>query len=140
MKGLNMKKGMTVPGMVLCAIWLTACVSAVSPQQPMEERAMGRWDALLNGDLAGAYEYLSPGARSSVSSLQYQRSILLKPVQWKSAEYVEENCGESTCIVKILVKFSIRGALPGVRSFDDEDIVTESWVRIDGVWYYVPEQ
>ncbi len=134
-----MNRSMTALGMVCCAICLAACVSAVTTQQRVEERAMGRWDALLSGDLAGAYEYLSPGIRSSVSSVQYQRSILLKRVQWTGAEYVEGNCEESTCNVQILVKYSVRGGLPGVKSYDDEDIVKESWVQVDGAWYYVPE-
>ncbi|MCW8925429.1 MAG: hypothetical protein OQJ84_04155, partial [Xanthomonadales bacterium] len=97
-----------------------------------------RWDALLSGDLAAAYEYLSPGYRSSVSLLQYQRLILLKKVKWTSAEYIESDCEENSCNVKIMLGFTVYGALPGMRTFTDTQDIEESWVRVEGQWYYVP--
>lgn len=101
---------------------------------------MVRWDALLSGDLAAAYEYLSPGFRSSVSSLQYQRSILLKKVKWTSAEIIESKCEETICNVEILLGFTVYGALPGVSKFEDTEQIYETWVLVDGKWYLVPEK
>jgi len=118
---------------------LSACAATIDTQSQLEERATARWDTLLSGDLAGAYQYLSPGYRSSVSSLQYQRSILLKKVKWTSAEYIEHKCGEAACKVRILLGFTVYGALPGVKSFEDTQEITESWVLSKGEWYLVPE-
>jgi len=125
---------------LICGLFLlTACVtSGPVPEHRLEERAMARWDALLGGDLAGAYEYLSPATRSSIGSLQYQRSLLLQRVGWTGAEYVEESCEETICKVKISLGFVLRGALPGVRSFEDSQLVEESWILTGGVWYFVP--
>ena len=101
---------------------------------------MGRWDALLSDDLAGAYEYLSPGFRSSVSSLQYQRSLLLKRVSWAGARYIESECAETICKVSISLDYALYGALPGVKSFEGTQVIEESWLLIDGHWYLIPEK
>ena len=48
---------------------LSACASNTVKTSSIEERASARWEKLLSGNLAEAYEYLSPGYRSSVSSM-----------------------------------------------------------------------
>jgi hypothetical protein len=129
-------------GLVGCLLLLAACATTSRdvPEQQLRERSMARWDALLSGDLAAAYGYLSPATRSSVSSLQYQRSILLQRVTWTDAEYLEEDCEETTCKVKISLGFVVQGGLPGVQSFADTEVVDETWLLVDGAWYYVPPQ
>jgi hypothetical protein len=124
--------------LVCFSMLLSSCASNAVKTDTVGQRAQERWDKVLSGDLAGAYEYLSPGYRSSVSSLAYQRSMLTRAVQWTTAEYRKSECDDSTCDVTVQVGFSVRGALPGVKSYDGEKDVHESWVRIDGIWYYVP--
>jgi len=119
---------------------LSACATTVSTENQIEERATARWDALLSGDIAAAYEYLSPGYRSSVSSLQYQRSILLRQVQWTGAKYIDNECAEEICKVRVSVGYRVAGALPGVQVFEGTTGIVESWVMIDGLWYYVPKE
>ncbi len=126
---------------VACGLMLlSACATStsVSPESLVEERATARWEALFSGDLAGAYEYLTPAYRTSVSSLQYQRSVLLKRVAWTSSKYIDSACEESLCKVKFDVSFTVSGAIPGVNSFKSTQIIEESWVLIDGQWYFVP--
>ncbi len=119
---------------------LCACATTARTENSIEKRATARWNAVLSGDLAGAYEFLSPGFRSSVSSTQYQRSILLKQVKWTGARYMESECTETICKVKISVDYTVYGALPGVNSFDSTQTIHESWVLVDGNWYLVPEK
>ena len=122
----------------VCIMLLSACASTTSTNSLLEERAKARWEKLLSGDLAGAYAYLSPGFRSSVSSMDYQRSILMKKVRWTGADYKGSECEEATCKVKFLVYFSVAGAVPGVKTFDGEQGIEESWLLVDGQWYLVP--
>lgn len=119
-------------------VLLSACTTTSSKSEGIEERVNARWNALLTGDLAGAYEYLSPGFRSSVSSLDYQRSLLLKKVRWEGGEYIESECDDTTCNVTVLLQYRVAGALPGVRSYEGKQQVTETWIKIDNVWYLVP--
>lgn len=134
------------PGLLGSLLLLTACATSTvdsgapgsDPSNSVEARAMARWDALLGGDLQAAYGYLTPGYRSSVDSLSYQRSILLKKVRWTGAEFVEAVCEEATCNVRISLDFTVSGAVPGVKSFEDSQVVDESWLLVDGTWYFVP--
>jgi len=126
---------------VACTLMLlSACATStgVSPESLIEERANARWEALFSGDLAGAYEYLTPAYRTSVSSLAYQRSVLLKRVAWTSAKYIDSTCEEATCKVRFNVGFTVSGAIPGVKSYEGTQKIEESWVLIDGQWYFVP--
>jgi hypothetical protein len=117
---------------------LSACEKEETSKGTIEERATARWETLLSGDLAGAYEYLSPGTRSSISSLQYQKSILAQKVQWTGAKYIKGECTDSACKVWISLDFALRGVLPGVKSYNGTKEIEESWVLVDGNWYLVP--
>jgi hypothetical protein len=109
-------------------------------EDSIEKRAMGRWDALLSEDVEAAYAFLSPGYRSSVSLTQYHRSLLLTKVRWTGAKYIESDCEETVCSVKISLDFTVYGALPGVSSFESKQTIKESWVLVDGSWYLVPKK
>lgn len=134
------RRSMLVSGLCYCLLLLSACATTTHTENSIEKRATARWDTLLNGDLAGAYEFLSPGFRSSVPSMQYQRSILLKRVKWTAARYIESDCTETICKVKISLDYTLYGALPGVKSFNGTETIEESWIRVDGNWYFVPDK
>jgi hypothetical protein len=125
---------------LLCSLLLlSACAtSAPKPPSSIEDRATLRWEKLLGDDIAGAYEYLSPGYRSSVSSVQYQRSILLKRVRWTDAKYVKSECEDVTCDVTLMLGYSVSGAIPGIKSYSGKQDIVETWILTDGVWYLVP--
>jgi len=148
MKLVFTSKKTIFPGLLGSLLLLSACATSTvdtdaessDPSKVIEARAMARWNTLLAGDLPAAYEFLSPALRTSVSSLQYQRSIVIQKVQWTGAEYVEADCEETHCNVRISVEFAVYGALPGVSVFRESQVVDESWVLVDGTWYYIPSQ
>jgi hypothetical protein len=118
---------------------LTACAAAPTKEKAVEERAMARWDAYFSGDIGRAYEYQSPAYRSSVSLLQYKRVLFNNKVNWTGARFIESNCEEKSCKVKISLKYTVNGAVPGLRSFSSEQEIEETWVLTSGNWYLVPE-
>jgi len=124
---------------LLALLALAACATIQDQSEVIGTRAQARWDALLAGDLAKAYTYLSPAYRSSVGPLQYQRQVLLQKVRWTGAQYIDSECLESTCKVRISLDFALIGALPGVRRYDGHQEIEENWVKADGQWWYVPE-
>jgi hypothetical protein len=127
-------------GMACCLLLLSGCATSVSKESQIEERATARWDALLSGDMITAYEYLSPGYRSSVSLNQYQRSLLSRQLSWTNASYNGSECTEVSCKVKISLNYVVRGAIPGIKEFKGTQNVAESWVSVDRVWYLVPDK
>lgn len=136
----SMTKYMSFGAALCVAALLSACAAPVSGESQVEQRVNERWERLLSGDLAGAYEYLSPGYRSSVTSLQYQRAILLKQVKWTSAKFVESSCEDVNCTARVEVGFTVYGALPGVKSYSGTQDIEETWLLVDGIWYFVPKR
>ena len=128
-----------LPVVFAVLLLISACAATRTAEQIVEERAMERWIALLSDDLTGAYEYLSPGYRSSVSVKNYQRALLLKKIKWNDAKVIESECEETTCKVKISLNYTAFGAVPGLKSFDGVQTIEESWVLVNGNWFLVPE-
>ena len=117
------------------------CACATTPVMPenISDRAQARWDTLLSGDLDGAYQYLSPGFRSSVSLDQYKRKIQTQRVMWTGAKYIDSECLDSSCKVKISLGYSLVGALPGVPRYDGTQQIEENWIKHNGKWWLVPK-
>ena len=127
---------------ITCAaflLMLSACAATVPKEQAVEQRVMARWDAYFDGNLPAVYEFFSPGFRSSVSLMQYQRSVFHNKVNWTDANYVGSDCTETTCKIKISLDYTVIGAVPGLKSFSSKQEIEESWVWVNGNWYLVPK-
>lgn len=133
---INTAKYMTAALMLLA---LTGCAAGPTKKSSIEDRVHEYWQLMLAGDYLAAYEYMSPGYRSSVNSNRFQRTMLLKKVKWDDAEYIEGNCTDITCKVSISLKYTVFSAVPGVKSFNGSQKIIETWVQADGIWYLVPE-
>jgi hypothetical protein len=133
------KPGLLRASGLLLIMALAACATSGKQESLIGDRAQARWDLLLAEDYAGAYRYLSPAYRSSVSSTQYQRRLLLRQVRWTDARYIDSDCLENSCKVRISLDYSLRKALPGVPRYDGTQEVDEQWVKSEGEWWYVPE-
>ena len=148
MKYFSIKRSVKSLAVLCIALLLSACAAtdkqtesnAESIEASIADRANGRWAALFRKDIEAAYAYLTPGYRSSVSLVQYERTLAFQQLQWTSASYVDSKCEESTCVVKLLVGFTVNNALPGVRSYNGTQHVDETWVLVEGNWYMVPPQ
>jgi hypothetical protein len=144
MKYFSIKRYVKLLVVLGSVLLLSACAStdkqADSTADSIEDRANGRWAALFSNDIKAAYAYLTPGYRSSVSLQQYERALAMHQLKWTSAKYVESKCEANTCEVKLLVGFTVYGALPGVRSYNGTQYVNEAWVLVEGNWYMVPPQ
>ena len=129
------------------AMLLGACAtsgggkSSASTASP-EVRAIERWDLIVAGKAAEAWEYLSPGARSTKSREVYQAEMTQRPVRWEKVEAFEEPVCASAdaCTVKILVTYSMDVPLPSVGRINSPAVLEEKWIALDGVWYHVPAQ
>jgi len=95
------------------------------------KKAKSRWDALIKGDLAAAYEYLSPGTRSVLSLEAYKAKI--RPGLWKRVSVDSVTCERSRCDVAIMLEYSYRD----IKSIETRLI--ETWLH-EGGWWYVPRK
>jgi len=120
------------------ALLLAACAATATRPEDVATRAQARWDAVTQGDFATAYQYLAPGYRSSVSSVQYQRSLLTQKVHWTGAKVIDSDCSDNTCKVSISLDFEVVKPVPGLNKYDGTQKISEDWILADGQWWYVP--
>jgi len=105
-----------------------------------EERATQRWQHIIAGHAELAYDYMTPGARSSKTREAWTKEMSERPVRWTKAEYLDKFCeSDDACQVRLQVEFKapLQGAPSGMMSAPGT--LTEHWIRIDGIWYFLPD-
>jgi hypothetical protein len=108
----------------------------------VEARAKQRWDLMLAGKFAEAYDYFSPGYRAITPRDRYAASMVGRPVKWLSAEVRGKNCPADAgyCDVNVEVNYEMQSTLPGVGMLRSVGPVLERWIEIEGNWYFVPKE
>ena len=142
MKSIPVVRPLAIAG-VLVALFLAGCAAGggTKPAESLADRAVARWNYLINKEPEKAWEYMTPGSRQVAPRDQYVRETLVKPVQWTGAEYESQECQSAdACEVLVNVKFRVRSHLTGVGMLDAERRLVETWIRVDGQWYFLPKE
>lgn len=101
------------------------------------ERAVARWQHIVAGRYADAYNLLSPGYRQTISQVDYELAIRNRPLRWTDASYMDQSCtSEDLCTVKIMLNFEVQ--MPSVGVVKSQDVLEEKWIRSEGQWYFLP--
>lgn len=130
-----------IPLLAACAAGGGAKPASLSDEDQLKTRPVERWEHLIAKRTDQAWEYLSPGYRSTRDRVDYLKRMSNTPVTWVSAEYYSHNCDESGvfCAVDLKVTFRLTARQMGVGEIESYNFLTERWIRSDGVWYHVPE-
>jgi len=113
------------------------CATTPEPEETIEERAQARWDALIERNTGQAWEYYTPGYRETVDRRDFAYSIANRPVRWVQAEVRDADCGEERCTVRTELGYTLPSAPHGLSRQVQRRTIEETWVRIDGQWWYV---
>ncbi len=105
---------------------------------PPEERALERWNLLIERKAERAYDYLSPGKRATEKREDYASAMNNRPVRWQKATYYKKDCArEDSCVVTLQVDVQVPMAAIG-GMMPSLGFVEETWIRADdGIWYYL---
>jgi hypothetical protein len=96
------------------------------------ERAVARWQAMMKGDYAGAYEFLSPGSKAATSAALYKAKF--KNPIWRDVALQTVECEAETCKATLLLTYDYK-SMKGVKTE-----VIESWLLEGGnAWYIFRE-
>jgi hypothetical protein len=127
---------------VLGAIVASGCAltgaNDLSPEAQVRQRSTGYWQAMVAGDYATAYGYLSPGFRARISQTSYALRFAER-TRWEGAEIQNVECEPERCRVSLKARFTFKGneVFPSHSSSVD---VKESWLEQDGEWWLVPKR
>jgi hypothetical protein len=98
-------------------------------QKFVAQRAEARWQLLIKGDLVGAYEFLSPGSKATMSVDLYKAKI--RPGMWREARVEKVDCQAEVCSVVLQITYD-RKQMKGIQT-----PLTESWIIEKGSAWYV---
>lgn len=122
--------------LVIMALALVACQPATQ-EETVESRAAARWELVLARDFEAAWEYMTPGFRQTTNRFDYARDMAGRPLRWLSAEVSGKECEEDLCKIKILVGYQAIGAPAGMGQMRLSREIEETWIRLDGAWWFV---
>ncbi|MCW5566609.1 MAG: hypothetical protein KIS84_00070 [Dokdonella sp.] len=128
--------------LALLAAALSACASTggkvkakgVSP----EDRALERWNLLIERKAELAYDYMSPGKRAIEKREDYASAMNNRPVRWKKVMLHSKTCAkEDTCTIILQVDVEVP-MMGGTGMATSLGFPEETWIRgADGIWYYL---
>ena len=95
-------------------------MSPEAQQAAVAKRVNARWDALLKGDLDGAYALLSPASREATTLEQFKKNT--RKAGFRAAKIDKIDCSAELCNVKLVVTYDHR-LMKGVQT-----PVEETWI------------
>ena len=94
----------------------------------VKERSQARWNGLVKGEVAKAYEYLSPTARKTLKLEDYAANT--RQGFWKAVTIDKVVCGgPDICEVSVTVEYEHKMGR-------NKSPLQETWVREGSNWWY----
>jgi hypothetical protein len=130
-----------LPLLAACAAGGGARQVPLSDDEQLTTRPIARWEHLIAKRADQAWEYLSPGYRSTRNRDEYVAAMTTRPVRWLGVEYHSHNCIDvgSFCEVNLKVTFTIVSRQMSVGELQSFGYVTERWIKSGDTWFHVPE-
>ena len=125
---------------VLAALALAGCANMARKEDSavIKDRAVERWNLLIAHKADKAWDFLSPGYRATKPRDKYADEMNSRGIRWSKVGFGSQECEAETCKVRLFVDYSIKMGGPAgtVKSLAP---IVETWVRVDGKWYYLPD-
>jgi hypothetical protein len=108
---------------------LSAETKAEVKQERVAARAQGRWDALIKGDLDGAYAYMSPASKASMPLDLYKAKH--KVGMYRTIKVDKVACEAEVCTVALTLTYDFK------QSRGIATPLTEKWIISQGQAWFV---
>jgi hypothetical protein len=105
----------------------------------LPERVANRWKTIVARDFESAFDFLSPGYQQTRTRDDYAEVMRNRPIKWTNATFTDQACTSAdVCTVNVTIEYEFDMPVAGVGIVKQFAPVAEKWLRIDGVWYYLP--
>lgn len=124
----------------LGALLLAACAGTgapVSDEASVEERAQQRWENMVARDFAAVWEFYTPGFREVTPQSDFRSEMARRPLRWLQASVRDADCDADQCRVRVDVTYQAIAAPAGQSRTRMTRLLDETWVRLDGQWWFV---
>ena len=112
--------------------------SSSSDEAIVMDRAVQRWNYLIEKKAEKAYAYLSPGYRKTMPQAQYVGEKTNTAMRWKHVSANKAKCEEDVCDVWVSVDYEVNLPNTGGKPITTFAPMQEKWVKAGGKWYYLP--
>ncbi len=110
------------------------------PPEPAEivaERAQQRWDHIIEGNPGAAWSLYTPGFREINPVRDFSWEMNRRAVVYERAEVRRVDCpDEARCTALVQIAYRAPTAPSGMGQIALERGIQETWVRIDGEWWF----
>ena len=117
-------------GFLGAALLVSACASldARPAAEVVKERSQARWSALVNGETAKTYEYLTPTARKTLKLEDYTANM--RTGFWKAVTVDKVACDSpDVCVASVTVEYDHKMGR-------NKSPLQETWIREGSNWWY----
>ena len=124
---------------IACGLLLAlgGCVDNANPDT-VDTRSVERWNHLIAHQAEKAYDYLSPGFRTTQDRETYAAAMNSRTVQWKAVNFKDKECDAERCKVHLDVTYSLLMPGTGAGPIEGKRTQTETWLLVDGEWFFLP--
>ncbi len=124
-----------------CLIIFTGCsIKEASKNTPdggdLRARATAYWQLKVNEDFMKCYEYEAPYYRKQESMVKYLKGMNPDLLKYISAVPGDIKIDNDSAVVD--VKLRVRVRPPQMKSMEYDSIISEKWVKSEGIWYHIP--
>lgn len=102
----------------------------------LRERVATYWQLKVKEDFVKSYEYEAPNYRKQTNMINYLKGINTDVVKYLAATPGDVKLDGDSARVKVQVRVRVKP--PQMKSDEYSTLLTEKWVKVDGVWYHVP--
>lgn len=114
---------------------VTACDQE---KNKLDSRAKDFWMHKINRDFDKAYDFLTPGWKSSETKESYVRRMSQSTIKWRSIEIKDKQCSEKylcSLSLKVEYEYTFKGSMAGTIKVPSE--IRETWLMKNNTWYNV---
>ena len=135
---MTIKPIRSIATLALAALLLTlaGCADKASPDN-VDRRVVERWNYLIAHQAEKAYDYLTPGYRTTKTRDAYASAMNGRPVQWKAVKITGKQCDADRCKVAVDITYSMN--MPALhKATEASSVQSETWILVDGEWFFFP--
>lgn len=130
---------LSILSLMLVTTMMTGCVD--SEKNKLDNRVADYWNYKINKEFDKAYEFLSPGWKSSEPQEAYQQRMVASKVNWTKASFNKKECSQpDLCKVFIDIEYEFNMRAGGNTLMKVPTTVSEKWIMKDNRWYQVPDK
>lgn len=104
----------------------------------IRQRALARWEAIIDRDFHRAYGYSSPAYRALFTARQYAARYGSQQLAWEQAKVVSIR-KEGDDAAKVEIRLTAKAFVSDAELvIPVSTVFTENWVRADEAWWFSP--